>query len=251
MTERDDDALRGLLERTRTIAVLGIKAGADDEGEETEAETETESETEEAGASYTVAHGDSLCQLAERNGLPSWRSIYFHPRNLDLRKVRRDPNRLYPGDTLWLPDPPETASTDAQEQPADDDVRYAAQFECDTGRRHVFNLLLPDCESGASIGGTEAATTIRLRDGRGQPVPGEPYVLEWSDGTVVKGELDGDGQARVRGRGHQTFFVVFPARHKLDVLSASERAHQTYVGANERATLNGGGEGDPAEEPHG
>jgi hypothetical protein len=52
---------------------------------------------------YTVKSGDWLDGIAKRNGLLSWKDIYYHEKNKAHREKRKDPNKLYPGDQLWIP----------------------------------------------------------------------------------------------------------------------------------------------------
>ena len=54
---------------------------------------------------------------------------------------------------------------------------------------------------------------IELLDPSGEPVPGEPYVIELPDGTVSSGILDSRGMARVDGIDPGTCKVSFPRRH--------------------------------------
>lgn len=61
------------------------------------------------GTRYSVQPGDTLSKIAIRHGLPSWRMIYDSPDNADFRRVRPNPNLIYPGDVLILPDLPVTS----------------------------------------------------------------------------------------------------------------------------------------------
>jgi len=56
---------------------------------------------------YTVQDHDTLTAIARRFGLPGWRVIYDHPWNADLRARRPDPDRIWAGDVLYVPDPHE------------------------------------------------------------------------------------------------------------------------------------------------
>jgi hypothetical protein len=62
---------------------------------------------EESGDIYEVKAGDeSLDQIAIRNGLYGWRTIYYHPRNEAFREKYPDPSQLdhmQVGDKFWLP----------------------------------------------------------------------------------------------------------------------------------------------------
>lgn len=52
---------------------------------------------------YTVKPGDSLTRIADREQYSSWRDIYYHPDNAAFRAKRPDPNQIFPGDVLMLP----------------------------------------------------------------------------------------------------------------------------------------------------
>ncbi len=66
------------------------------------------------GSLYTVKYGDTLVGIAQANGYDSWREIYYHDDNWEFRQKRPDPDKIYPGDVLVLPDrappPPEKKS---------------------------------------------------------------------------------------------------------------------------------------------
>ncbi|MBX6424919.1 MAG: LysM peptidoglycan-binding domain-containing protein [Variibacter sp.] len=53
---------------------------------------------------YTVQRGDTLSAIARRFGVPSWQAIYNHPNNAGFRARRPDPNLIYPGDVVFVPD---------------------------------------------------------------------------------------------------------------------------------------------------
>jgi hypothetical protein len=56
------------------------------------------------GTPYTVVAGDYLVKIAADHGYESWRDIYYHPDNEDFRRKRPNPDKIYPGDVLILPD---------------------------------------------------------------------------------------------------------------------------------------------------
>ncbi|BBO80547.1 hypothetical protein DSCO28_11130 [Desulfosarcina ovata subsp. sediminis] len=64
---------------------------------------------------YVVKSGDTLSAIARDHGYASWRDIYYHDSNEEFRRKRPNPDLIYPGDELNLPDrespvepPPET-----------------------------------------------------------------------------------------------------------------------------------------------
>lgn len=54
--------------------------------------------------SHTVRQGDTLGAIAREHGFASWREIYDHEENRELRRLRPNPALLYPGDTVVIPD---------------------------------------------------------------------------------------------------------------------------------------------------
>ena len=52
---------------------------------------------------HTVQQGDCISSIAAQYGL-SWRKIWNDPANAALKTTRKDPNVLFPGDVLTVPD---------------------------------------------------------------------------------------------------------------------------------------------------
>lgn len=53
---------------------------------------------------YTVQSGDWLQKIAEQHGFESWRDLYYHEDNAEFRRLRPDPDKIYPGDVVMIPD---------------------------------------------------------------------------------------------------------------------------------------------------
>jgi hypothetical protein len=53
---------------------------------------------------YVVKSGDTLGGIASRHGLKSYREIYDHPENAEFRVKRPNPDKIYPGDVLMIPE---------------------------------------------------------------------------------------------------------------------------------------------------
>ena len=65
---------------------------------------------------YTVQDGDTLVGIASEFGFADYRAIYNHARNAFFRQQRPNPNLIFPGDELYIPDrrlDPESVQTDA------------------------------------------------------------------------------------------------------------------------------------------
>lgn len=53
---------------------------------------------------YRVQRGDYLVKIAQKFGFRSWRTIYYHTDNAGYRRFRPDPNKIYPGDVIQIPE---------------------------------------------------------------------------------------------------------------------------------------------------
>lgn len=112
---------------------------------------------------YRVVQGDCLATIARKYGFADWRTIYNHPQNTDFRSRRTNPNIIFPGDQIYVPD------LDSGEQDAA------------TDQRHTYVISSP-------------LTTIRIRvqDEKGVPFAGMEYRLQ-IDGETRTGKIGGDG----------------------------------------------------------
>src|SRR5437867_4256691 len=55
-------------------------------------------------AIHTVVQGECLSGIARKYGITDWRTIYCHPDNAEFKRSRPNPNLLYPGDRIVIPD---------------------------------------------------------------------------------------------------------------------------------------------------
>jgi N-acetylmuramoyl-L-alanine amidase len=53
---------------------------------------------------HIVGQGEHLSQIAEKYGFRDYKTIWNHPSNAKLQKLRHSPNVLMPGDTVHIPD---------------------------------------------------------------------------------------------------------------------------------------------------
>jgi hypothetical protein len=110
---------------------------------------------------HTVSQGDCLSSLASQQGL-KWETVWNHPNNQALKQQRKDPNVLYPGDEIYLPD------------------RETKELPRPTEKRHKF-----------AKSGIKAKIKLRLLDDY-KPRAGVNYELE-IDGVRKTGVTDGNG----------------------------------------------------------
>ena len=55
------------------------------------------------GRHHTIAHGEHVSALAQRYGFASFETIWNHPENAELKKLRETPSVLLPCDRLFIP----------------------------------------------------------------------------------------------------------------------------------------------------
>ena len=115
-------------------------------------------------ANCTVKQGDCLSSIGFRHGF-RWQTLWDHPQNAGLKEKRKDPNVLYPGDSVFIPDKEE---------------RWES---CDTGNRHRFVMK----------GIPEELNLVLKREG--VVLANTPYTLD-IDGTERSGTTDGEGRIR-------------------------------------------------------
>ena len=53
---------------------------------------------------HTVKQGETLTRIARQYKFASWTSIYNDPLNTEFKKLRPNPNIIFPGDQLNIPD---------------------------------------------------------------------------------------------------------------------------------------------------
>jgi Putative peptidoglycan binding domain/LysM domain len=114
---------------------------------------------------YTVKQGNCISSIAQKHGL-FWEKVWNHPKNAELKESRKDPNILYPGDVVFVPDKEEKEETGATEQ------------------RHRFRKK-----------GVPALLRL-IVEIEGEIIANAPYVLE-VDGKLYSGETDEDGMLEV------------------------------------------------------
>ncbi|MFN0106170.1 MAG: peptidoglycan-binding protein [Bryobacteraceae bacterium] len=112
---------------------------------------------------YTVVQGDCLSSIALRYGFADWRTIYNHGNNAEFRRLRPNPNLIYPGDSLYIPD------TDTRTDPAATDAWHEYKVE-----------------------GQKTFVRVRMLDADMAALAGKKYRLV-ANGKTTEGTLGGDG----------------------------------------------------------
>jgi N-acetylmuramoyl-L-alanine amidase len=65
---------------------------------------------------HTVVQGEHLSGIAKEYGFASYKTIWDHGQNAELKKKRRNPNVIFPGDELFIPDKGEKEESRNTEQ---------------------------------------------------------------------------------------------------------------------------------------
>ena len=74
---------------------------------------------------HVVQQGECLSSIALEYGFSSYEKIYNHADNAEFKQARPDPNLIFPGDRLTIPD------------------KIVKAFSCATGQAHRFVVKLP------------------------------------------------------------------------------------------------------------
>ena len=111
---------------------------------------------------HKVRQGECISSIAHKYGLFA-EKIWNHPNNAKLKERRKDPNILYPGDLVFVPDKEEK------------------QESCTTEQRHRFRRK-----------GVPSKLCLVLKQ-EGEPRANESYILE-IDGELISGTTDGEGK---------------------------------------------------------
>jgi hypothetical protein len=115
-------------------------------------------------ANYTVQQGDYTAKLAADAGFGSYKEIWNHPSNAQLKARRKDPNILMPGDQLFIPD------------------KELREELSPTDQRHEFTLIR-----------TELRLRMVLEDIFEKPVAGASCELT-IEGKTIHLTTDGEGK---------------------------------------------------------
>lgn len=138
---------------------------------------------------HKVREGDSIMSLAHENGL-FWETVWNHSNNASLKKQRKDPDVLFPGDVVHIPDKQLKQQSCATEQTH----RFTVK-----GTPAKFTMVLLESprndeklEQVAAGPGEYVEPEIEILED--QPRASTPYVL-YGDGVMLaKGQTDADGK---------------------------------------------------------
>jgi Putative peptidoglycan binding domain/LysM domain len=113
---------------------------------------------------HVVQQGECLSSIARQYGFPDYTKVYNHPDNAEFKRARPDPNVIFPGDQLMIPD------------------KVAKVLSCATGQSHRFVVKLP-----------KRKLQLKLIDASGSPIANMPYTLLVGSLTL-EGSTSGEGK---------------------------------------------------------
>jgi len=112
---------------------------------------------------HTVQQGECLSAIAARYGFRNFLTVYNDPGNANLRRLRPNPNLLFPGDVVFIPEKsPQTLSVP-------------------TGATHQFSMTAP-----------RRLLRLIVEDLDGSKMGSQPYELSIEE-QVIKGTTGVDG----------------------------------------------------------
>lgn len=111
---------------------------------------------------HAVEQGECLSSIAKRFGFADFRTIWNRPENAELRSLRPDPNILFPGDRVFVPE------------------KTARVVPVETGHEHVFVLRR-----------SKVFLELSLQLD-GEPLANKRYSLSFG-AQQVRGSTDGKG----------------------------------------------------------
>lgn len=179
--------LRAQAERTARMASGPAPASQESTTTEDEQTEQAETCTPVGGGDYVVKPGDCISSIAKEKG-HFWDTIWNDGGNAELKEARKEPNVLYPGDKVVIPEKEQKQEPGATEQ------------------RHRF------CRKGEP-------TYLRLRIlDQDEPRANEPYTLliggERREGTTDK---DGYLSEPIPGNAREAKLIMGGDEYKLQL----------------------------------
>lgn len=114
---------------------------------------------------HTVQPGECFASIAARYGFDDYSVVYNHPANAKLKRIRPNPNVLFPGDVVAIPEP------------------KPRELSLNTGRVHPVKVRLPKKE-----------LRVVIKNDRDEALASTPYSLQVDGrGTPEEGTTDGNG----------------------------------------------------------
>lgn len=78
---------------------------------------------------HVVQQGEWVSRISAQYGIADWRKVWNHPKNSALAEKRQEPNVVYPGDRLFIPE------LELRQEVRPTDKRH--QFQLPTGKKKI------------------------------------------------------------------------------------------------------------------
>jgi len=128
--------------------------------------TAAQSQTGPVGhGNYEIQQGDCVESIAYEHGL-YWKTVWSDPQNADLRSIRKDPNRLLPGDRIYLME------------------KTLKQVAAATDQSHRFVMM-----------GVPSRLHVVLMQG-GKPRANMPYTINIDGKTIISSTTNAQGEIK-------------------------------------------------------
>jgi Putative peptidoglycan binding domain/LysM domain len=160
---------------------MGSYSSPADSGSETEGSSQQIGGGAVGSGNYIVKPGDCITSIAHAFGF-FWQTIWDHPGNADLKRIRKDPNILLPGDVLTIP--PLTL----REENKTTDQKHKFVLKGEPARLRLKIMMVDDDSPAGSSSDSGFGNDQNLP----KPRANQPYTLVL-DGTILDGFTDGDG----------------------------------------------------------
>lgn len=116
------------------------------------------------GKPYIIKQGECLASIAADFGFRRWQTIYDHADNEELRNTRPNPNIMFPGDTIIIPD-----------------------------KRPRKEKLAVNAKHKITLETSKWRLKLALRDTDGEPVAEEEFTLRGPRLPLIEGKTDSEG----------------------------------------------------------
>jgi hypothetical protein len=137
---------------------------------------------------HKVDQGEYLFGIARKYGFPDWKKIWDHPQNADLKELRQNPNVLFPGDELFIPDPEERV----EDKPTDATHTFTAP-----GDKLKLRVVLTRVY-GEAYAGTPCVLIVNA-DRKELTADGDGMIEQEIKPTVTKATLQAEDEVQVQG----------------------------------------------------
>jgi hypothetical protein len=137
---------------------------------------------------HKVVQGEYLFGIAKKYGFPDWKKIWDHGQNAELKELRKNPNVLFPGDEVFIPDP----ELREEDRPTDNLHTFVAPAE-KLMLRVVLTRVYGEPYKGAPC------VLIANADRKELTADGDGMIEQEIKPTITKATLQAEDEVQVNG----------------------------------------------------